>query len=64
VLEGFREGNALTVVGEKLRISIKLTGTRAAIAALAACVTENLASEKVDVGPRSFWFAALARSAP
>jgi hypothetical protein len=35
VLEGFREGNALTVVGEKLKISIKLTGTRAAIAALA-----------------------------
>ena len=65
VLDGFREGKALTVVGEKLKISIKLTGTRAAIAALATCVTENLASEKVDAGPRrSFWFAALARSAP
>jgi hypothetical protein len=65
VLEGFREGNALTVVGEKLKISIKLTGTSAAIAALAACVTENLASEKVDAGPRrSFSFAALGRSAP
>jgi hypothetical protein len=65
VLEGFREGKALTVVGEKLKISIKLTGTRAAIAALAACVTENLASEKVEAGPlRPFWFAALARSAP
>jgi hypothetical protein len=63
VLEGFREGKALTVVGEKLKISIKLTGTRAAIAALAACVSENLASEKVDAGPQRF-FAALARSAP
>jgi hypothetical protein len=65
VLDGFREGKALTVVGEKLKISIKLTGTRAAIAALATCVSENLASEKVDAGPRrSFWFAALTRSAP
>src|SRR5262245_40587028 len=65
ILDGFREGKALTVVGEKLKISIKLTGTRAAIAALAACVTENLVSEKVDAGPRrSFVLAALARSAP
>ena len=65
VLDGFREGKALTVVGEKLKISIKLTGTNAAIAALAACVTENLASEKVDAGPRrNFAFAARAQSAP
>src|SRR5262245_56754350 len=65
ILDGFREGKALTVVGEKLKISIKLTGTRAAIAALAACVTENLVSEKVDAGPRrSSALAALARSAP
>src|SRR4029453_15682715 len=62
VLDGFREGKALTVVGEKLKISIKLTGTSAAIAALAACVTESLASEKVDAGPRPNF--ALARSAP
>jgi hypothetical protein len=53
VLEGFREGKALTVVGEKLRISIKLTGTRAAIAALAACVTENLASREGGRGTAS-----------
>jgi hypothetical protein len=65
VLEGFREGKALTVVGESLKISIKLTGTSAAIAALAACVTENLASERVDAGPRrNFRLASLARSAP
>jgi len=64
VLDGLREGKALTVVGEKLKISFKLTGTRAAIAALAACVTENLKSERVDAGPpRNFAFAAGAISA-
>jgi hypothetical protein len=63
VLEGFREGKALSVVGEKLKISIKLTGTKAAIAALAACVTENLKSERVDARPQRR-FAHAARSAP
>src|SRR5262245_1310311 len=64
VLDGLREGKALTVVGEKLKISFKLTGTRAAIAALAACVTENLKSERVDAGPpRNFAFAVRAISA-
>ena len=64
VRDGLREGKALTVVGEKLKISFKLTGTRAAIAALAACVTENLKSERVDAGPpRNFAFAARAISA-
>ncbi len=65
VLGGLREGKVLTVVGDKIRISFKLTGTRAAIAELAACVSENLKTEKVDAGPpRPFAFAALARSAP
>jgi hypothetical protein len=65
VLEGLREGKVLTVVGEKIKISFKLTGTRAAIAELAACVSENLKTEKADAGPpRPFAFAALARSAP
>jgi hypothetical protein len=63
VLEGLREGKVLTVVGEKIRISFKLTGTRAAIAELAACVSENLKTEKVDAGPPRA-FAALPRSAP
>jgi hypothetical protein len=65
VLEALREGKVLTVVGEKIRISFKLTGTRAAIAALAACVTENLNSEKAEARPRSpISLAALGPSAP
>jgi hypothetical protein len=65
VLEGLREGEVLTIVGEKIRISFKLTGTRAAIAALAACATENLNSAKAEARPRStVSFAALAPSAP
>jgi hypothetical protein len=65
VLDGLREGEVLTVVGEKIRISFKLTGTRAAIAALAACVTENLNSAKADARPPlPISTAALARSAP
>ncbi len=65
VLEGLREGEALTVVGEKIKISFKLTGTRAAIAALAACVTENINSAKADARPSlPVSTAALARSAP
>lgn len=63
VLDGLREGKVLTIVGEKARISFKLTGTKAAIAELAACVTENLKSEKVDARPpRTITMAALARS--
>jgi hypothetical protein len=64
VLDGLREGEVLSIVGEKARISFKLTGTKAAIAELAACVTENLKSEKVDARPpRPISMAALARSA-
>ena len=51
VLEALREGEVLTIVADQTKISFKLTGTKAAIAALAACVTENLNSEKVDAGP-------------
>ena len=50
VIEGLREGKVLTVVGQTMRISFKLTGTRAAIAELAACVSENLESERADGG--------------
>jgi hypothetical protein len=50
VLEGLREGKALTVVGRTMKISFKLTGTRAAIAELAACVSENLVSERAEAG--------------
>jgi hypothetical protein len=41
----------LTIVAEEAKISFKLTGTKEAIAALAACVTEYLGSEKVDASP-------------
>jgi hypothetical protein len=47
VLDALREGKALTIVAEGSKISFKLTGTKDAIAELAACVTEHLGSEKV-----------------
>lgn len=47
VLEALREGKVLTIVAKEAKFSFKLTGTRAAIAELAACVTEHLDSEKV-----------------
>jgi hypothetical protein len=34
VLDALREGEVLTIVGERAKISFKLTGTKAAIAAL------------------------------
>ena len=49
MLEAFREGKVLTIVAERTKISFKLTGTKAAIGALAACVTENLNSEKAEL---------------
>jgi hypothetical protein len=65
VLEAFREGKVLTIVGEKDKISFKLTGAKAAIAELAACVTENLNSSKADARPtQPFSFASLVPSAP
>lgn len=60
VLDALREGKVLTIMAERAKISFKLTGTKAAIAALAACVTENLNSEKADARPsRPF---SMARS--
>lgn len=47
VLDALREGKVLTIVAKEAKISFKLTGTREAIAELAACVTEHLGSEKV-----------------
>jgi len=47
VIEALREGNVLTIVGKEAKFSFKLTGTKAAIAELAACVTEHAGSEKV-----------------
>ena len=47
VVDALREGKVLTIVAEGSKISFKLTGTKDAIAALAACVTEHLGTEKV-----------------
>jgi hypothetical protein len=49
VLDALREGKVLTIVAEGSKISFKLTGTKDAIAALAACVTEHRDSEKVEL---------------
>jgi hypothetical protein len=54
VLEALREGKVLTIVAKEAKFSFKLTGTKEAIAELAACVTKHINSEKVDAssGPR------------
>jgi hypothetical protein len=47
VIDALREGKVLTIVAKEAKISFKLTGTKEAIAELAACVTEHINSEKV-----------------
>lgn len=49
VLDALREGKVLTIVAKEAKFSFKLTGTKEAIAELAACVTEHLDSEKVEL---------------
>jgi hypothetical protein len=49
VIEAMREGKALTIQTEGMTVSFKLTGTRDAIAQLAACVTESKTTEKVEL---------------
>jgi hypothetical protein len=49
VLEALRHGKVLTIVADGAKFSFKLTGTRDAIAALAACVTRHRGSEKVEL---------------
>jgi hypothetical protein len=49
VLDALREGKVLTIVAKEAKISFKLTGTKEAIAELAACVTQHLDSEKVEL---------------
>lgn len=51
VIEAMREGRMLTIQTYGMQVSFKLTGTRDAIAELAACVTENKATEKVELEP-------------
>jgi invasion protein IalB len=47
VLDALRQGKVLTITAETAKVSFKLTGTKDAIAALAACVTEHRETEKV-----------------
>jgi hypothetical protein len=47
VIEALRQGKVLRIVTGGTTLSFKLTGTRAAIAALAACVTDHLDSERI-----------------
>jgi hypothetical protein len=46
VIEALRAGEAIRIVMRGITFSFKLTGTRDAIAKLAACVTDHLDSEK------------------
>src|SRR6478752_708060 len=46
VVEAMHHGHSLAVVTPAGEVSFKLSGTRDAIAALASCVSENLAAEK------------------
>ncbi|HEV7462682.1 MAG TPA: hypothetical protein VGN85_02075 [Methyloceanibacter sp.] len=49
VLDALRHGQVLTITAETAKVSFKLTGTKDAIAALAACVTEHRETEKVEL---------------
>jgi hypothetical protein len=51
MVEAMREGKVLTIQTDGMTVSFKLTGTRDAIAELAACVTENKSTEKVELDP-------------
>jgi len=47
VIEALRQGKVLRIVTGGTTLSFKLTGTRDAIAQLAACVTDHLDSERI-----------------
>lgn len=53
VLDALRHGKILTIVADGAKFSFKLTGTRDAIAALAACVTRHRGTEKVELSTRA-----------
>ena len=52
VVDALREGKVLTIVAKEAKISFKLTGTKEAIAELAACVSEYRESKKVELHQR------------
>jgi hypothetical protein len=47
VIEALRHGKVLTIVTQGAKMSFRLTGTNAAIAALASCVTQHAGSTRV-----------------
>jgi hypothetical protein len=49
VIDAMRHGKVLRIVTDGAEFSFKLTGTRDAIAALAACVTEHQGTERVEL---------------
>ena len=53
VLDALRHGKVLTIVADGAKFSFKLTGTRDAIAALAACVARHRGSERVEQSTRA-----------
>jgi hypothetical protein len=53
VLDALRHGKVLTIVADGAKFSFKLSGTRDAIAALAACVARHRGSERVELSTRA-----------
>ena len=54
VVDAMRHGKLLNVVTQSGKVSFRLSGTRNAIALLAACVTDHLETEKADEGNTAF----------
>jgi hypothetical protein len=53
MVDALRHGKLLTIVAEGASASFRLTGTKDAIAALAACVTRHRGSERVELSTRA-----------
>lgn len=64
VVEAMRGGRLLTIVTDSGKVPFRLTGTRKAIALLAACVTDALETEKTTSGNTAFSALQAKPSAP
>ena len=64
VVEAMRGGRLLTIVTDSGSVPFRLTGTRKAIALLAACVTAALETEKTTSGNTAFSALQAKPSAP
>lgn len=64
VVEAMRGGRLLTIVTDSGKVPFRLTGTRKAIALLAACVTDALETEKTTSGNTAFSALQAEPSAP